>query len=96
MTRLPLIEPGTADTTIEDLFGTARRQIGGTWRTSTPGRDLLSPRAASRTADSGRLRRNVNDPEGASGQIADYDRAPSVSVGFALMCRSSCSASPRY
>jgi hypothetical protein len=27
---VPLIEPGTADTTIEDLFTTARRQIGGT------------------------------------------------------------------
>lgn len=29
MTRLPLIEPGTADTTTEDLFATARKQIGG-------------------------------------------------------------------
>jgi uncharacterized peroxidase-related enzyme len=30
MSRLPLIEPGTADKITEELFATARRQIGGT------------------------------------------------------------------
>jgi uncharacterized peroxidase-related enzyme len=30
MTRLPHVEPGTADTTTEELFTTARQQIGGT------------------------------------------------------------------
>jgi hypothetical protein len=30
VTRLPLIKSGTADKIIEDLFATARRQIGGT------------------------------------------------------------------
>ena len=29
MSRLPLIEPGTADKVTEELFATARRQIGG-------------------------------------------------------------------
>ncbi|HEU5390897.1 MAG TPA: hypothetical protein VFV73_33855 [Streptosporangiaceae bacterium] len=30
MTRLPHIEPGTADASTEELSATARRQIGGT------------------------------------------------------------------
>jgi uncharacterized peroxidase-related enzyme len=65
VSRLPLIEPGTADGTIEELFATARRQIGGTpnmTRAMANSPALLNGYLAlSAALSGGRLRPNVRE-----------------------------------